>query len=478
MKKPTPPALRGLPVLGNLLDFKKSSARLIQRGYDELGSVFTLKLGPKKVAVLIGPEHHKAFFLETDNALRMDKAYRFLRAMFGNVSFAASPDVYQAQRHIQLAPFKRQRLSAYVDVMVEEVQTWLDGLGDTGEIEILEEMLHLTQHVAAHTLLGKQFREQVGVNFWKAYADLAQSIDPILPPNWPMPKNFRRERAKRQLRKILFPFIKERRQSIEQHDDFLQEFIDARYKDGRPLESEAILNLILGLVFAGHETTAGQAAWTVIELLKHPGYQILVQNEIDQEVPDAMFDLNVLGQMNLTKWAVDETTRLHPVANLMMRHVEEDFDVGDYRIPAGWMVMVSPELAHKLESSFQRPDQYNPLRFAPGREEHKQDFWAMIPFGGGVHKCTGMNFAINEMMIVLAMLFRQFELELVTPETTPRYDLGAMKPSPTIIRYRRRTSPAKRAADVHAQTRVSGCPHLARHQTMMNGLPGLDIQMN
>jgi len=123
---------------------------------------------------------------------------------------------------------------------------------------------------------------------------------------------------------------------------------------------------------------------------------------------------------------------------MLLRDVDADVEVGGYRIPAGWKVQVAQEVAHQLPDYFADPDKYDPLRYAPGREEDKADRFTLIGFGGGTHKCTGMNFANNEIAVITALLLRQFELELVTKDPRVSHGVGAAKPSPTVVRYRRR----------------------------------------
>lgn len=440
--KPTPPELDGAPFVGNALAFRANPTELFERGVREKGPVFSIKMLNQKAAVLIGPEYHKLFFTETDKSLSMHKTYRFLREMFGEVAFTASPDVYYEQRPILHLPFKREKMVRYIEVMQLEIQQWLDSLGDEGEIELTTQINELVQNVAAHALMGKAFRDQVGREFWDMYADLNAGLDVMLPPNLPLPKFRRRDRAKAEMHAILRPIIAERRANPDKYDDFLQDFVNARYKDGREVDDETITNLMLALMFAGHETTAGQAAWTIIELARHPVYQRATLAELAQSLPPGTpIDGKRLSSLQHVWWAVNETTRTHPSANMLIRMAEEDIDIGDYVIPQGWIVFVSSEVAQKQADLFENPDEWDPYRFAPGREEDKQHRFAMIGFGGGVHKCTGMNFANNEMMAITALLFQQFDLELVTQNPTTVYDLGASRPSPTIIRYRRKQQP-------------------------------------
>lgn len=437
----TPPLVSGAkPVVGHLLDFRKNRTELMQRGYREHGNIFTIRLGPQNVAVFIGPEYHRTFFMETDKALNIATPYKFLRATFGEVLFIASHEEYVRQRPFVAQAFRREKMAHYIAVMNREVQKWLDSLDDEGKFEVAETMAWLAQNVAGSALMGDRFQEEAGPEFWALYADLGKALDPILPPNLPLPKFWRRDWAKERMAEILEPILEERRLNPELYDDFLQDFVNAEYTDtGEPIEDTVLLNLMVALMFAGHETTAGQAAWNVILLLQNPEYLALVQEEIDRLVPEGQtIDGRMLHSLMHLNYAVTETERLRPSVDMLLRDVDADVEVGGYRVPAGWKVQVAQEVAHQLPEYFADPDKYDPLRYAPGREEDKADRFTLIGFGGGTHKCTGMNFANNEISIITALLLQQFELELVTKNPQVSHGVGAAKPTPTIIRYRRK----------------------------------------
>lgn len=429
----------GIPLIGNLVEFSKDRAGLLQRGHDILGPVFGFRLGPQPVAVLVGPEFHQVFFLETDKKLAMDKPYRSLRAIFGDVAFLASPETYREQRPLLYAPFTGPKMAQYLRIMQDVIQKWLDGLAAEGEMDLSGEIGRLVQDVAGFTLMGEDFQREAGKEFWALYADLGRSLDLATPPDWPLPKNIRRNRAKARMREILEPIIAERRKHPERYNDFLQDFINTPLKSGRSADDETLSSLIRGLMFAGHETTAGQAAWTVIELLRHREAKERVQNEIDQYLPlGQTIDASILRKMENLAWSVREVERLHPSADIVMRYAEEDVEAGDYVVPKGWMVMVSAGVAHRLPTLFKDPDKFDPLRYAPGRAEDAQHRFALIGFGGGTHRCAGVNFANNEMMVITSLLFRQFDLELLDKNPKPVYNVGAARPEPTRAGYRRK----------------------------------------
>lgn len=436
---PTPPMLPGIPIVGNLIDFRRDRRRMLRRGRERFGSVFAIRIFTQPIAVLYGEEATRTFFEKTDTALRMDKAYGMLRALFGDVAFTAPPAFYTRQRPILHMPFKGSKMAGYLNIMEEEITLWMRQLGDQGEIELNEALGPVIQNVAAHAFMGREFRNRMGRDFWEQYAILAKALDPVLPPNLPLPRFIRRDRAKVKIRAMIYEIIRERRASAVDHPDMLNEFIHARYEDGQPVPDEHILSLIMALMFAGHETTLGQAVWTIVELLRHPEYLAQVQAEIDAHLPrDRALTHRDFANLPHLEWAVHETTRLHPSADMIFRYVEEDVEVCGYRIPAGWVVMLSNELNQTEPQVFRQPDEYNPLRFAPDRAEDKAHKHAISGFGGGVHKCTGMTFANLEMSMITALLLRDYELTLLTPNPETAYDLGAARPREVRVAYRRR----------------------------------------
>ena len=426
-----------LPLVGHLVSYLTRQDALLRRGAEEGVPVFGLNLMGQPVAVLTGEEAKTAFFQETDRSLNMNEAYDFLAAIFGEVAFLAEHETYLNHRPILHALFGRERMAGYHQVMVDVVQEWLDGLGEEGEMELTAETVELVKEVAGRCFLGDEINQQLGKEFWKAYDDLSRSMDPVLPPHWPLPKFIRRDRAKRFVRDVLAPLVHERRENPV--DDPFQMLVEVRLKDGELPAEETIVQLLMALLFAGHETTAGQAAWTVIQLIQHPEYLARMREEVDRELGEGQpFQQSTLRKLTHVKLAVEETARMRPSAETIMRTAEQDLVIGDTVVPAGWMVQTATAVDHFREDVFTNPYQYDPLRFSRKRREDRGEKHALIGFGGGLHKCAGMNFAKNEMTIIAALLFKDYQLEITSGEPTVRRGLGSSRPSKTTVRYWKR----------------------------------------
>jgi sterol 14alpha-demethylase len=427
-----------LPVIGHTPQFIRNRETLLKRGFREHGQIFSIRI-PKPVAVVAGSQLNRWFYSETDRSLNMDKPYDFMRVAVGEALSTASNEVYEEQRPLLKVIFSNDQMRVYLQAMNAEVDGWIASLGDHGEVDISQAMRELTQHVAGHAFLGPRFRDEIGEMFWRAYADVGASLDPVFPVNWPLPKYKRRDRANALIRHILAPACEARLRDPAAHQDVLTYILTTPGLSGRLLDREQSVQFLMALLFAGHETTAGQAAWSIILSLQHEPVRRKLEQLVRALPSDAPLEAKSLRQLAYAYQIVDETTRLRPAADLQIRQTEKPVDVAGYRIPAGWRVMVTSAVSHHLEAQFPNSDRFDPERFST-EQGQGDDAYAIMGFGGGRHKCTGINFAKNEMAIILAKLFGRFDLELITPSPYVMTGYGANRPSPTLVRYQKRSS--------------------------------------
>jgi sterol 14-demethylase len=434
--KPTPPDLSGaLPLLGHTLEFYRDQEGLFRRGYSENGGLFTITLMGQPIVILVGPEQHEYFFKQTDNTLDMEKPYGFLAAIFGKIAFLGSNDTYKLHRPVLHTNFGRELMVEYLGVMSRVVDKWLDGLGDQGEMDVTAEMIELVKEVAGRSFLGEAVHERLSAaGFWEQYDVLSASLDPLL-YKLPLPKFIRRDIAKKRVRAILQPLIDERRK--QPVADGFQRLLEQPDAAGNTLPDEIVANFFAALMFAGHETTAGQAAWSIIQLAENSTERAKVEQELATVLGDAREVNHVhMREMRVADAAVKESGRMHPSAEILIRAVKEDFELSGYRVPKGHFVMTSTAAAHFIPEYFADPYKYNPARFLEGGEGKGFNY---IAFGGGLHKCTGMNFATAEMVIIAAMLLQRYDIELVTPlEKIGVLRAGSSRPTRAIVRYKRK----------------------------------------
>src|SRR5262249_17809174 len=217
----TPPALPGLPLLGNLLEYRRDHLDVFWRSYKALGPIFSIRLGPQRAVMLIGPDHHRFFFTQVDKILSLPEVYKFVIPMFGGVLNAApEEEVRKKQLALLHSAFQGKKMHGYIKVMVQEISTWLDTLGEAGTFELYEAFSALGMSIAASAFMGREIRQRIG-DFIPLYTDLARGMDFVLPPNLPLPRFRRRDRARQKLNELIGPVIAERQTYPERYDDFL-----------------------------------------------------------------------------------------------------------------------------------------------------------------------------------------------------------------------------------------------------------------
>src|SRR6185436_19431609 len=121
-----------------------------------------------------------------------------------------------------------------------ELEEWLAALGDAGELDVTVAFRRLATSVAARALVGEDFLRRLGPQFHELFRFLMEGIDFVLPPNLPLPRFRRRDRAKAGLLDMIGGAVAERRAGGEERDDFLQAMVEARDPSGRPFPDRLI----------------------------------------------------------------------------------------------------------------------------------------------------------------------------------------------------------------------------------------------
>ena len=209
--------------------------------------------------------------------------------------------------------------------------------------------------------------------------------------------------------------------------------------------------MFISMMFAGHHTTSGTAAWTLIELLRHPDEMAAVDTELAElYAGGAEVSYQALRAMPRLESAVKEALRLHPPLILLLRVAKEDLEVDGYTIEAGQMVGASPAVSNRIPEDFPDADQFQPARYLEPREEDRTNPWTWIPFGAGRHRCVGAAFAMMQLKAIFSVLLLDWEFELAQPSDTYRNDHSKMVvqlQQPCVVRYRRKAGrPAAAAA--------------------------------
>ncbi len=184
----------------------------------------------------------------------------------------------------------------------------------------------------------------------------------------------------------------------------------AQNESGERFSDSDVVDHMIFLMMAAHDTTTSTLTSMTYELARHPEWQERVRAEAFAfGKPHLDFDdLERASQLGLV---MKETLRRYPPLPVIPRVAEAEFEFEGYRIPAGAMVVVSPIHTHHMPEWFPAPQRFDPERFTPERAEDQRHTHAWIPFGGGPHHCIGLRFAETQVKAIMHQLRAALSLE-------------------------------------------------------------------
>ena len=402
----------------------------------------------EKLTFVLGADAHECFFGATDAEMSQAEVYKFMTPVFGKgVVYDAPQRIMQEQLKFMRSSINTTNLQKYVPIIIDEANKYFAQWGESGEINLLDELSQLIILTASATLMGPEIRQHLFTQVADLYHQLDEGITPlsVFFPNAPLPGHLRRNAAREAMVKLFGDVIKSRRDKGQRHDDVLQVFMEAKYRNGETLSDQQVTGLMIALLFAGQHTSSITSTWTALNLLKHPELMAEVMDELHRVLPADTSNMNYdqVVSLDLLKNCMKESIRMYPPLIMLMRKVKKDTKCGKYIIPAGDIIVASPAVSMSLpqpDGSFTNPEKYDPHRYDEDRKEDAGKF-AYVGFGGGLHACMGERFGYLQVTTILSVLLSNFELEMVEPEL-PQPDYKAMVVGPegqhTRVRFRRK----------------------------------------
>jgi sterol 14-demethylase len=432
---------------GHLEDLRDDPIDLLHRVRDECGDIGRFQLGGRDVVLVTGAEANEIFFRAPDEVLDQAEAYPFMTPIFGKgVVFDTTPE--QRQEALKNQALRGDMMRGHASTIEDEIRRMVAGWGDEGEIEMHDFFAELTIYTTSACLIGKPFREELDAGFAKAYHNLERGTDAIayVDPYADIESFRLRDEARLRLVGLVQAIIdrREERGKVAREDrDLLDVLISLKNPDGsRHFSADVITGMFISMMFAGHHTSSGTAAWTLIELLRHPEEMAGITAELDGLYADgAEVSFQALRSIPRLEAALKETLRLHPPLILLLRVAQQEIELGGHLIPAGTMVGATPRVSNRIPEDFPDPDRFDPGRYLDPRQEDLANRWTWIPFGAGKHRCVGNAFAMMQLKAIFSVLLRDFEFEMTQPSESYRDDTSKMViqlARPAKVKYRRR----------------------------------------
>lgn len=213
----------------------------------------------------------------------------------------------------------------------------------------------------------------------------------------------------RRVRECLRRLVAARRQAGEKTDDLLSLFVEVRTREGHAIPEHQIVDEIMNILTAGHETVASalKSVWYFIS--QYPAVAEAIREEAERVIGAARPAVGQIALLRYTRQVIQEAMRLHPPAWVVTHKAEQDTSISGYRVPAGVNVFVCPYLIHRLHDFWPDPAAFNPERFASRRISH-QHTHAYLPYSVGPRNCIGDDLSMLEMAAHVASTVRVFDI--------------------------------------------------------------------
>lgn len=351
---------------------------------------------------------------------------KILRPILRDGLLTAEGEVWKRSRKAMAPVFTPRHIFGFARPMLERAEAFALRYGDVERTDVARDMTALTYDILAETLFSGeiagaqgQFEKQVD----RLFETMARvdPLDILRAPDWlPRITRLRGRRTMAFFRRIVAETMDQRRRRMDSGpadapDDFLTLLLKAEKPGG--LTRDEVEDNIITFIGAGHETTARALGWTIYCLAEAPWEREPVEAEIDRVLAEEPDPVKWLDAMPRTRAAFEEAMRLYPPAPSISREALADDRFGRLEIGRGAQILVMPWTIHRHRKLWDKPDAFVPERFHPGNRE-KLDRYQYLPFGAGPRVCIGASFALQEAVIILAVLLSRFRFDAL-PETKP-----------------------------------------------------------
>jgi cytochrome P450 len=375
-------------------------------------------------------ENHKNYH---KSAISAERGARFMGKgiLFSNGNF------WLRQRRMIQPAFHREKLQGLNAIIIKSINEALMGFSAGNAVDICPFVHGLSFSVLIRSLFNIPLSAQIIGEISRIFSDLQEFL--IKDTNQPLGRlfypvtgaeNTSLKKAKR-LREIIREVIGARKSANKENADLLDMLLNCTYEDtGETMSDEQVVDEVIILIFAGHETTANTLSWLLY---------LLASNEtVLQKLTTSLAGSSIYESLTneYLKATISEGMRLYPAAWMTERVALEDDKFGEFSFPAKTIIIPFFFGMHRSKELWEEPLAFRPERFIADAKAPKSKIF--FPFGAGPRMCIGDNFAIIEMSFFIYTFLKEFKIEPTSqvPEMKP---LITLKPDKVILTIKKKT---------------------------------------
>lgn len=356
--------------------------------------------------------------------------YRRFGYVFGDGLTVSEGEKWKRQRKLMQPMFGPITVRKFFDGMLQAtndfIDRWQRDFSNKRVFDIASEMDQLTLRIAGEVFFSDGFEKDADrISRWNQHINhyCAKPPLPIIRSFWfPSSVNRKLKQTLHEFHDFIGQMIDQRKSSGPQND-LLSILLAATHDDsGQGLTDHEIKEEVMGMILGGHETSSSALAWIWYELHQNPDVRKKLDDEIASVLGGNPLTVDTVSQLKYTRMVIDECLRLHPPFWFENRNAIDDVELGGHLVPKGSIVLFSRHALHRHPNFWNEPDRFDPLRQDPDNPEHPRTNYTQVPFGGGPRVCIGINFAIMELVVIVATICQRLN---VTVAAEDRHEMGA-----------------------------------------------------
>ncbi len=424
-------------ILANPLPFHSEN-------FEKYGDTFRVKVGPGTTIIFTRDPEIVQQVLQKQQKFFKKSPFQTkdLAKYIGHGLLTAEGDHWRAQRRMIQPAFHKKKLMGLLETMQAAIRGELQRIEPNCEKDIFPLMGDLAFQVVAKSLFsGSDVQDKMQTLQHITESNQRMLIREMRQPylKWwfflsgQLNKHLQ---LSKKARKLLNELIEERKESDKEKDDLLDMLMKATYEDGAHMSRRQLIDEVLILFAAGHETTANALSFTLFLLGKHPEVQEKVFQEIGTADTTATDVMTWLSKLPYTQQCIEEAMRLYPPVYVIDRMPVQDIQLAGFNFRKGSLLLLSVYELHRHKKFWENPGTYMPERFEKDTKKEMGAYY--FPFGAGPRMCVGNNFAMYEMIMTIAELVRTYQITSVR-DSVLLNPLISLKPKEVLLNFKERS---------------------------------------
>lgn len=393
--------------------------------YATHGNVVLQDVGLIKMINLFGPDANRFVLLDRDRIFSSRRPWDLIMGrIFPNGLLLRDGDEHKHHRKIMHEAFKRSALASYAERMNPMIETGIAAWRQPAPVLAFRAFKELTLNIAVSIFVGVEGgSESRSMN--TAFEDMVAASMSRL--RLPLPGlEFHRGLKGREALVAYFRRLIASKRAAETADMFSR-LCHAKSEEGDRLNDQEVIDHMIFLMMAAHDTTTSTLTSMTYELAKNPEWQERIRSE-SRALGKSHMEFEDLDKLESLTWAMKETIRRYPPLPVIPRIATDDFEFDGYRIQKDTMIVVSPIHTHHMEEWWTEPFRFDPERFSSQRAEDERHTHVWVPFGGGPHLCVGFRFAEVQIKAIMHQLVRHYRWSVPEGYVMPVQQAPISKP--------------------------------------------------